>query len=100
MINWLLKYYPLVFLVFNGVFWLIVYVLHKTYAKRESVDFLEKEVLLINANINNLPDKAEIHSLDVRLEYLSGDIRRLETGILGIRTTLEMLLENELKGKQ
>ncbi|OUR62043.1 hypothetical protein A9Q74_06235 [Colwellia sp. 39_35_sub15_T18] len=99
MINWLLKYYPLVFLVFNGVFWLIVYVLHKTYAKRESVDNLEKEVLLIKTNINNLPDKDLVHKLELRIEELSGDIKRIEPGLISVKNLSDMLLENELKSK-
>jgi hypothetical protein len=99
MMNWLLKYYPLVFLALNGIFWLVVYVLHKTYAKHEKVESLEKKVLLIQNNINNLPDKDLVHKLELRIEELSGDIKRIEPSLVSVKTLSDMLLENELKGR-
>lgn len=99
MIEWVLKYYPLVFLVLNGIFWLIVWVLHKTYAKHEKVESLEKEVLVIKNNISNLPDKDLVHKLELRIEELSGDIKRIEPSLVSVKTLSDMLLENELKGR-
>lgn len=99
MMNWLLKYYPLVFLSLNGVFWLVVYVLHKTYAKHEQVEALEKDVLLIQTNIANLPSKDLTHKLELRIEQLSGDIKRIEPSLVSVKTLSDMLLENELKSK-
>ncbi len=98
MINWLLKYYPLVIVLCNLIFWLVVWALHKTYAKHEKVEHLEKEVLLIKKDVSNLPNKDLVHKLELKIETLSGDIKRIEPGLTSVKQLSDMLLENELKG--
>lgn len=99
MTKWFLTYWPLLLCGFNCIGGLIIWALHKTYAKHEKVDLLETEVKLIRNDISNLPDKDLTHKLELRIEELSGDIKRIEPGLNSVKNLSDMLLENELKGR-
>ena len=100
MINWLLKYYPLVIVLCNLIFGLIVWALHKTYAKHEKVEQLEKEVLLIKNDVSNLPENQDIHTVELQLKELKGEFDGVKKLLGRVSNQLDMLVENELKGSK
>jgi len=103
MLAWFLEYWKLLALVINGVFIVGVWAMSKTFAKKdavnESLTNLDKRIDLLDAAIESLPDKDLTHKLELRIEQLSGDIKRIEPSLVSVKTLSDMLLENELKGK-
>ncbi|OUR89897.1 hypothetical protein A9Q81_20785 [Gammaproteobacteria bacterium 42_54_T18] len=103
MVAWFLEYWKLLALIINGVFILVVWAMSKTFAKKdavnESIVSLDKRIDLLDVAVENLPDKDLTHKLELRIEQLSGDIKRIEPGLISVKNLSDMLLENELKGK-
>lgn len=103
MLAWFLEYWKLLALIANGLFFMVAWALSRTFAKKDDVNekliSVDKRIDLIGAEISNLPDKDLTHKLELRIEQLSGDIKRIEPGLVSVKQLSDMLLENELKGK-
>jgi hypothetical protein len=103
MVAWFLEYWKLLALIINAIFILGVWAMSKTFAKKdnvnESIVNLDKRIDLLDAAVGNLPDKDLTHKLELRIEQLSGDIKRIEPGLISVKNLSDMLLENELKSK-
>jgi len=103
MVAWFLEYWKLLALIVNAIFILGVWAMSKTFAKKdtvnESIVNLDKRIDLLDAAVGNLPDKDLTHKLELRIEQLSGDIKRIEPGLISVKNLSDMLLENELKSK-
>lgn len=119
--EWLQKYYPALLIIGNAIFWLIAWALQKTYAKRESVNSLDKRLIVIEKTIEDMPNKTDFHGLELLLKELAtklddiphtkdisdlkADFKELrgessERKILLNRLSIQIdqLVENELKG--
>lgn len=98
--DWLLKYWPILIVLYSGVFTMVIFALHRTYAKRDDHMKLRSEVDQISLQLNNLPSEKELHKLELKIERLSGDIKRIEPGLTSVKTLSDMLLENELLNRK
>ena len=71
--------------------------LYQTFAKRRDLETLAKDVEIIKNEIENLPDQRMVHELELQIETLRGDIKRIEPLLNSLKNLSDMLLENELK---
>jgi len=64
--DWLLKYWPILFCSFNFVGVLIIWSLHKTYAKTEAVTELDKRQTITEKQLSEM----DTHSIELQLKEL------------------------------
>lgn len=95
-VDWLLKYWPLLLVVWTSVLSVLGFFLHRTYAKRDDHIALKNDLELVKQQIKDFPSEKEIHQLDIKIERLSGDIKELKPDLLAVKKLADMLLENEL----
>lgn len=95
-VDWLLKYWPLLLVVWTSVLSVLGFFLHRTYAKRDDHIALKNDVALIKQQITDFPSDKDIHQLDLKIEGLRGDIKGLQPDLIAVRKLADILLENEL----
>ena len=94
--DWLLKNYSFVVIGFNAIFGLIIFALHKTYAKRDDVQNIEKRLSITEKEISD----TDIHKVELQLNELKGQFDGMNKLLSRAANQLDMLVENELKGSQ
>lgn len=77
-----------------------LFFLSKTYAKREDVEVLKGQVRELQANLESLPNRQELHNLQLEIANLSGDIKAVSPELRQLRHLSDLLLQNELKEKK
>lgn len=88
------KIYAIASLFFFGFVW----AMKKTYASKEQVEQLQERMVSLENKVKQLPDKAEVHKLQVNIAEVNGKLDSLATQLDSINRTTNMLLENELQG--
>lgn len=80
--------------------------LGKTYAKRESVEFLQGELASVRQRmdylekaVDDLPSHQEISALKLEMSELRGDLKAIRPELRRLDRLSDLLLENELKDK-
>lgn len=97
MIDWTIANWKFLVYVANVLLILASFFLYQTFAKRRDLETLAKDVEIIKNEIENLPDQRMVHELELQIETLRGDIKRIEPGLNSVKNLSDMLLENELK---
>lgn len=92
-------WWPILAFILNGCFFLVIWALVKTFAKKEDVDELKKDHESLRQQVAKLPDHSEIADLKLTMEQLRGDIREIRPKLDGLDRISNLLLENELKEK-
>ncbi|MBA5235273.1 DUF2730 domain-containing protein [Pectobacterium aroidearum] len=78
---------------------LVMFLLAKTYVKREEVDALKQRVSGIETAIAGMPNQKELHALQLEMSNLRGDLKALAPKLAQVQRISDLLLENELKDK-
>ena len=76
---------------------LVLALMQKTYAKRDDYNALAKQVELMKSRMDELPTRAELHRLELKMSELHGEIKVIQPDVRGIRHLADLLLQNELK---
>lgn len=77
----------------------VIILLSKTYAKREDVTGLAARVARVEQQLSDLPTEKELHTLQLEISELRGELREMKPDLRQNRRLAELLLENELKEK-
>ncbi|MFQ2172401.1 MULTISPECIES: DUF2730 family protein [Aeromonas] len=75
----------------------VIILLSKTYAKREDVTGLAARVARVEQQLSDLPTEKELHTLQLEISELRGELRALAPELRQARRLADLLLENELK---
>lgn len=103
-------FWPIIATVLNGVLMLVIYLLGRTFAKRDELTQLKElhssEVSELKAmhreletQLASMPDHKEFAALTVSMEGMRGDTKEIKSQLLGLERMFNLLLENELKEK-
>jgi hypothetical protein len=76
---------------------IVIILLSKTYAKREDVTGLAARVARVEQQLSDLPTEKELHTLQLEISELRGELRALAPELRQARRLADLLLENELK---
>jgi hypothetical protein len=95
------KYWPILAFAFNFLGALIIWALHKTYAKKEEVVALDLR-LAVSEQAITVTEKAiaeiDTHKIELQLKELQGEFSGQRNVLNQVNSQLSMLVENELKG--
>ncbi|SIS88083.1 DUF2730 family protein [Neptunomonas antarctica] len=91
------KYWAPLWATITTIAMVIMALLAKTYAKRESVDTLHSEIKRLDQRLDDLPSERELHRLQLEISELRGAILALNSELPQVRRLADLLLENELK---
>mgnify|MGYP000244385121 CR=1 FL=1 len=75
---------------------IVMALLGKTFAKKESVTRLQNDVDSMKEQLKNLPTKDELHKLHLDIANLRGDIQGISPQLSQVKKMSDLLLENEL----
>nr|WP_249745773.1 DUF2730 family protein [Serratia marcescens] len=78
---------------------LVMFLLAKTYVKREEVDHLNQRMAAMENAIAGMPNQKELHALQLEMSNLRGDLKSLAPKLAQVQRISDLLLENELKDK-
>ncbi len=94
--DWLKEYW---FLIWAGVLTVVQIgnmLLTKTFARKEDVDLIAREVDGLKTKIEHLPTDDEVNRLRVELETTRGELKALQPQLDQIRNLTQLLLEQQL----
>lgn len=94
------KYWAPIWAVITTIGLVIMALLSKTYAKRDSVVALRQDLTTLETKFNDLPTKTELHSLQLEIANLRGDLKELSPRLDRVQHMSDLLLENELRENQ
>lgn len=101
-----IKNWPPIFAGLSLAGTVVLMLLAKTYAKRESVDELAGQVAAVKQRlgylertVEALPNHQEIGGLKLEMSELRGDLKALRPELHRLNKMSDLLLENELKEK-
>ncbi|AYA42479.1 DUF2730 domain-containing protein [Xenorhabdus nematophila] len=77
----------------------ILVLLSKTYAKRDEMEGLKMQVHQLEISLSTLPNRQELHTLQLDIANLRGDLSALQPELRQLRHLSDLLLQNELKEK-
>ena len=93
-------WWPILAFVLNGSFFLIIFALVKTFAKKEAIEELRIEHENLKQKVNDLPSHDDITDLKISIEQMRGDVREMRSTLKGLSRILSLLLENKLKKEE
>lgn len=94
------KYWAPIWAIFTTLGLVIMALLSKTYAKRETVDELRRNLDALETKFDDLPTKTELHNLQLEIANLRGDLKELSPRLDRVQHMSDLLLENELRENQ
>ena len=94
------KYWAPIWATITTVVVVIMALLTKTYAKRETVETLQSEITRLDNRLAALPSDREFHALQLEISELRGDLRELRPELTQVKHLSGLLLENELKERK
>ncbi|MFV0511322.1 MAG: DUF2730 family protein [Shewanella algae] len=74
--------------------------LAKTYARREEMELLTREVHALEHRVDSLPTHGEMNLLKLELAETRGEIKELRAALQPVNHLAQLLLENQLKEKE
>jgi hypothetical protein len=99
--EWLLKYWPILLFCFNCLIAIIFVFLHKTYAKKETVNDLDMRLTVTEKSVIDIEkavDELDTHNIELQIKELKGEFEGMNRLMNRAANQLDMLVENELKG--
>ncbi len=69
--------------------------LSKTYAKKETVTDLQKDLESVKGKVDELPSKDELHNLHLEIANLRGDLKAVGPQLTQVAKVSDLLLQNE-----
>jgi len=99
MLEWFIEHWKLVAFILNCIFFLVVWAMSRTFAKKDDVTHLTERVSKIESSIIDMPGTNDFHELDKSLIEVSGKLDAVMPQLDGLKKITEILMENELRGK-
>lgn len=93
------EYWGMIWAVVMTAVNLVMFLLAKTYVKREEVDHLNQRMAAMENAIAGMPNQKELHALQLEMSSLRGDLKALSPKLAQVQRISDLLLENELKDK-
>ena len=75
----------------------VLALMQKTYAKRDDIVALNTRVESLQSLLKNLPTQSELHSLQLEVSELRGDLKVFSPQIQTLQKFQDMLIENEVE---
>lgn len=99
MIEIILNRWPVIYGLSTVIFGIVVYILAKTYAKREVVDALAGRVESIERQVANLPNQGDFHRLQLDMAALRGDIKEVSAILGQVKYISNLVTDHKFKEK-
>lgn len=80
----------------NGILVGIFWALRKTFTRLELYVALEQRVIELEGRVDEMPSSEQMHSLELKIIELQGEINRIEPLLKRVEQQSNLLLENEL----
>nr|ELR5228514.1 DUF2730 family protein [Providencia rettgeri] len=100
MLDVLKEHWSIIWAVATSVVSLVLLLLSKTYAKRDEVEVMKQQLNQLESSLSTLPNRAELHNLQLEIASLRGDIKAVSPELRQLRHLSDLLLQNELKEKK
>ncbi|ANZ09324.1 DUF2730 domain-containing protein [Vibrio diabolicus] len=94
--DWVKTWWPIVWAGVLSVVQVIQILLSKTYAKREDVEQVKRNMDELKAQVDALPTRDEITKLTLELSEARGEMKELRAQIQPVEHLAQLLLEQRL----
>ncbi|EHA6976769.1 DUF2730 domain-containing protein [Vibrio alginolyticus] len=94
--DWVRTWWPIVWAGVLSVVQVIQILLSKTYAKREDVEQVKRNMDELKAQVDALPTRDEITKLTLELSEARGEMKELRAQIQPVEHLAQLLLEQRL----
>lgn len=94
--DWVKTWWPIVWAGVLSVVQVIQILLSKTYAKREDVEQVRRNMDELKAQVDALPTREEIIKLTLELSEARGEMKELRAQIQPVEHLAQLLLEQRL----
>lgn len=94
------EYWSMIYAIVTCAVAIGLMLLSKTYAKRDDVELMKRQLNELEVSLATLPNRAELHSLQLEIASLRGDIKAVAPELRQLRHMSDLLLQNELKEKK
>ncbi|EGU0147658.1 DUF2730 family protein [Vibrio parahaemolyticus] len=94
--DWVKTWWPIVWAGVLSVVQVIQILLSKTYAKREDVEQVKRNMDDLKAQVDALPTRDEITKLTLELSEARGEMKELRAQIQPVEHLTQLLLEQRL----
>ncbi|EKK9971178.1 DUF2730 family protein [Vibrio parahaemolyticus] len=94
--DWVKTWWPIVWAGVLSVVQIIQILLSKTYAKREDVEQVKRNMDELKAQVDALPTRDEITKLTLELSEARGEMKELRAQIQPVEHLAQLLLEQRL----
>lgn len=94
--DWVKTWWPIVWAGVLSVVQVIQTLLSKTYAKREDVEQVKRNMDELKAQVDALPTRDEITKLTLELSEARGEMKELRAQIQPVEHLAQLLLEQRL----
>ncbi|MDD9158325.1 DUF2730 family protein [Aliivibrio sp. S4TY2] len=91
------EWWTVIYAVALNLVLLILVLLSKTYARREELDKVSKNVADLTEQMKHLPSHQDVQNLRLELSETRGELRELKAEIKPINHLAQLLLEQQLK---
>ncbi|CAK3189680.1 DUF2730 family protein [Vibrio crassostreae] len=94
---WIKTYWPIAWAALSTLGLLVLALLSKTYAKREEVQDVRREMGELKAQVDAMPTRDEITKLTLELSESRGEMKELRAQMRPVEHLAQLLLEQRLK---
>ncbi|WP_345859304.1 DUF2730 family protein [Shewanella algae] len=94
------SWWPMLWALVLTLAQIVLMLLSKTYARREEMEGLSREVKALEHRVDNLPTHGEMNLLKLELAETRGEIKELRAALQPVNHLAQLLLENQLKEKE
>ena len=91
------SWWPMIWALVLTLVQIIQILLAKTYARREELDKVNKNVADLTEQMKHLPSHQDVQNLRLELSETRGELRELKAEIKPINHLAQLLLEQQLK---
>ncbi len=89
------KYWAPIWAIVTTGALVVMALLSKTYAKKETVTDLQKDLESVKGKVDELPSKDELHNLHLEIANLRGDLKAVGPQLTQVAKVSDLLLQNE-----
>ncbi|MCW8334247.1 DUF2730 domain-containing protein [Vibrio europaeus] len=94
---WIKTYWPIAWAALSTLGMLVLALLSKTYAKRDELEEVRRDVDELHTKIDQLPTDEEVNRLRLELSEMRGELKELRAELKPINHLSQLLLEQRLK---
>ncbi|MGX9522482.1 DUF2730 family protein [Vibrio mediterranei] len=94
--SWIDHWWPIVWAGVISAVQVVQILLAKTYARRDDMESMRRDMDEMQAKIEHLPTDDEMHELQLELERVRGEITELRAELKPVNHLTKLLLEQRL----